>query len=369
MRRHACQLIVFCRTAVERRCYPLLVQVFEEARNARRPTRQADRRDLAPELRGWVHADARETAAEWRRARAKLEDPGVDRRAMDIWLREQRRAFAIETGQIEGLYLLRRGVTETLIAEGFEGVRGAHSATSISDDTLRGLLTDQEAALEMLFAHVKEERKLTARAIREWHAVLTYHQARATGLDLYGRQVEIPLRRGQFKAWSNNPRRLDGFVHEFCPPEHVESEVERFLAFHEGHRELGLAPELEAAWLHHEFVRIHPFQDGNGRVSRLLMAYPFIKAGEFPPIIAALTKDDYIIALERADSGEFLAFARYLGRLAAGRSAAAAERAWHSLSGNTHYRHANGAVTNDGVYYPPPDQDRPEEAKGRRTRD
>ena len=85
---------------------------------------------------------------------------------MDIWIREQNRAFAIETGQIEGLYLLLRGVSETLITEGFEGVRGAHSAIDIDDDTLRGLLTDQEAALGMMFAHVKDEQPLRARQSR-----------------------------------------------------------------------------------------------------------------------------------------------------------------------------------------------------------
>ena len=95
-------------------------------------------RDLDPSLHGYAHRVAREEATNWHAVRRKLEDPTIDRTAMDIWLREQRRSFAIETGQIEGLYLLRRGVTETLIAEGFERVRGAHSVTSIADETLQG---------------------------------------------------------------------------------------------------------------------------------------------------------------------------------------------------------------------------------------
>ena len=78
-------------------------------------------RDLAPDHSGLKHDGARAAAARWRQARRKLEVPAIDRSAMEIWLREQMRAFAIETGEIEGLYLLRRGVTETLIAEGFEG--------------------------------------------------------------------------------------------------------------------------------------------------------------------------------------------------------------------------------------------------------
>lgn len=310
-------------------------------------------KDLDPALHGLSHEGARKAAVRWAGVRRKLEDPAVDRSSMDIWIREQKRSFAIETGQIEGLYLLRRGVTETLIAEGFEGVRGAHSALEIGDETLKGLLHDQEAALEMLFAHVKDERPLTGSAIKEWHALLTRHQATATGIDPFGNRVEIPLRSGEWKIRPNNPRRLDGHVHEYCPPEQVQSEMDRFLAFHESHRDLDLSPEVEAAWLHHEFVRIHPFQDGNGRISRLLMAYAYAKAGEFPPVIPAQDKDAYITSLELADGGNFKAFVTYLGDLAAFRSNAAAARAELILGGGAHYRHSNGGVTHNGIYTPP----------------
>ena len=310
-------------------------------------------RDLDPALHGVAHEGARRAAARWADARRRLEDPAVDRSSMDIWIREQNRAFAIETGQIEGLYLLLRGVTESLITEGFEGARGAHSAIDIDDDSLRGLLTDQEAALGMMFAHVKDERPLTDSAIREWHALLTRHQASATGIDPFGNRVRIPLRRGEWKIRPNNPRRADGHVHEYCPPEQVQAEIDRFLAFHDGHRSLGLAPEMEAAWLHHEFVRIHPFQDGNGRVSRLLMAHAYAKAGEFPPIIPAQNKMAYIDSLEAADEGNFMAFVNHLGALAALRSESAAVRAEGILRGRTHYRHCNGGITSGGVYHPP----------------
>ena len=310
-------------------------------------------RDLDPSLHDFDHLGARQAAARWREIRGALENPEIDRTSMDIWLLSQKRAFAIETGQIEGLYLLRRGVTDTLIAEGFEGVRGAHSATVIDDNTIQGLLQDQEAALEMLFSHVKDERPLSVSAIKEWHSLLTRHQKSATGIDPFGNRMEIPLRKGEWKIRPNNPRRDDGFVHEYCPPEQVQSEIECFLAFHEGHRDLNLVPEVEAAWLHHEFVRIHPFQDGNGRISRLLMAWPYIKAGEFVPIVAAQNKFDYYTVLDAADEGDFPTFVNYLGNLAAARSDAAVARARAILAGRTHFRHGNGGVTSRGVYHPP----------------
>ena len=76
----------------------------------------------------------------------------------------------------------------------------------------------------------------------------------------------------------NNPRRADGRIHEYCPPEQVQSEMDRFLAEYERVGEGGYPVNAEAAWLHHRFVRCHPFQDGNGRVSRLLMAWAYVEA-------------------------------------------------------------------------------------------
>ena len=112
-------------------------------------------RDLPVDQFGLAHESARLEARRWKEARSRLDDRDNGREAMDIWLAEQKRDFSIETGQIEGLYRLRSRVAETLISEGFEGVRGAHSATAIADKTLKGLLQDQEEALEMLFSHVK----------------------------------------------------------------------------------------------------------------------------------------------------------------------------------------------------------------------
>lgn len=45
-----------------------------------------------------------------------------------------------------------------------------------------------------------------------------------------------------------------------------------------------LHPIERAALLHGEFVKIHPFVDGNGRTARLLLNFELMKAG-FPPVI------------------------------------------------------------------------------------
>lgn len=59
---------------------------------------------------------------------------------------------------------------------------------------------------------------------------------------------------------------------DHVPPNamHVESEMQRLMAWY-GQEGGGLYPVERAARVHGDFVKIHPFVDGNGRVSRLLM--------------------------------------------------------------------------------------------------
>ncbi|MHB8127072.1 MAG: Fic family protein [Desulfitobacteriaceae bacterium] len=60
-----------------------------------------------------------------------------------------------------------------------------------------------------------------------------------------------------------------------------------------------LNPIELAAWTHAEFVRIHPFQDGNGRTSRLIMNYQLMSCGFLPISIAKENRLEYYNALDK----------------------------------------------------------------------
>ncbi len=65
-------------------------------------------------------------------------------------------------------------------------------------------------------------------------------------------------------------------------------------------------PLICATWFHHAFTTIHPFQDGNGRIARLLASLILIKHGLFPfTVLREEAKVKYINALEKADANEF----------------------------------------------------------------
>lgn len=87
------------------------------------------------------------------------------------------------------------------------------------------------------------------------------------GLTPDGQRVEVEFReKGMYKTQPNNPRRPDGMIHEYCPPEQCRSEMDRLFALDQDIRGRQLPVAVEAAWLHHRFACIHPFRDGNDRV-------------------------------------------------------------------------------------------------------
>ncbi len=111
----------------------------------------------------------------------------------------------------------------------------------------------------------------------------------------------------------NNPRRPDGSTHEYCPPVHVEAEIEKLLKWVEEYK--AGDPIIVSSWFHHRFTQIHPYQDGNGRVVRALTTLILLRAGLLPLVIDRDLRVEYIEALEAADFGNLVPLASLFARL------------------------------------------------------
>ncbi len=246
-------------------------------------------------------AELASLAKVWSAQRVHLEKSN----AMERFLYNLKTEWAIETGLIERLYQWDRGVTEVLIKEGIDASIIAHQAglDEYKARKAKQLVDDQYGALEGLFEFVKAERTLSEHFIRSVHGELTQHQETVDAVDIHGMRIQVPFLRGMYKSQPNNPRRSDGSTFEYCPPEWVNDEMQTLVAWYLDY-EHEVPPEVLAAWLHHRFTQIHPFQDGNGRVARILATLVFLRQGLFPLLVRNTERNAYIGALEHADCGD-----------------------------------------------------------------
>lgn len=130
-----------------------------------------------------------------------------------------------------------------------------------------------------------------------------------------GRSTRKQIIPGDYKTTPNNVRLPDGGTFFFAS---VEDTQPRMRALVDWLRQELTSPTLPIAAciakLHHDFVLIHPFDDGNGRVARLLVNYVLIRSGYLPLIVRTDEKEAYLTALRLADAGELSALMTYLQR-------------------------------------------------------
>ena len=245
---------------------------------------------------------------QWLNIRQQLQDSSE--KAHESFLERLGRRWAIETGIIEGLYTLDRGVTETLIERGITADFIERRDTNRDPQDLVMVLKDQEEAIGSVYQYIRDGHPLTRTFIRQLHSILTRNQDTYEAEDQFGNRFNAILDKGGFKKLPNNPRRQDLSVHEYCPPEQVDSEIDNLLYFYnEMQKEQdSFHPFLTGAWLHHAFTQIHPFQDGNGRVVRALLTWHLVKESYLPIVISRDDRERYIETLELADGGDLNPF-------------------------------------------------------------
>jgi Fic family protein len=246
----------------------------------------------------------------WRASKKQLQESSKGQLA--DFNRRLIRRLSVETGILERLYDLDRGTTEALVANGFLEDLVSHSSTNIEPTRLIDILRDQEAAVQLVIDCVAKNRELTRGLLHELHTILTRHQDTTTAVDQFGNRLQIPLLKGKFKEQPNNPKR-DGTLHEYCPPIHVDSEVDNLLGWLPQY--LGDDPIIVAAWFHYRFTQIHPYQDGNGRVARALTTLILLRADLLPLVVDRDRRSEYIKALELADQAKLSSLAEIFARL------------------------------------------------------
>jgi Fic family protein len=124
-------------------------------------------------------------------------------------------------------------------------------------------------------------------------------------------QIGIDEKAGEYKQKENCITDTSGtLIDTTTPVEFVEKRMESLVNWYNQNKNK-LHPFVLATIFHNQFVYIHPFNDGNGRVSRLLFNFILIKNGFFPIIIYNDEKHkyyNYIRSSKRGDIKEFVSY-------------------------------------------------------------
>ncbi|PKC08816.1 hypothetical protein RhiirA5_476186 [Rhizophagus irregularis] len=84
----------------------------------------------------------------------------------------------------------------------------------------------------------------------------------------------------------------------------VPALMEEFMKFHDESKNIAIHPIMISCRLHASLAHIHPFYDGNGRVSRSIMAQYLICNGYLPAIFHQVKREDYINSLREIQRGK-----------------------------------------------------------------
>ena len=149
------------------------------------------------------------------------------------------------------------------------------------------------AAYDFMFSLIGE-RKIAVEDIRTMHR-------------LFYRQVD-EARAG---TWRDRPVIVTGSGYVFPAPAEIEQQMQSLEDWAAARRD-GLHPVEFAALLHLKLVTIHPFIDGNGRTSRLVMNLALLQDGYQLAVIPPVCRADYLSAIRRyqlqGDSEAFVSF-------------------------------------------------------------
>jgi len=94
---------------------------------------------------------------------------------------------------------------------------------------------------------------------------------------------------------------LENIVHEGAPSENVRQLLKELVGWYEKHKNK-YPPILLAAVIHNQFENIHPFEDGNGRVGRILLNNILLKHNLPPVNIDLRRRKRYYQALQEYET-------------------------------------------------------------------
>ncbi|MDP2752326.1 MAG: Fic family protein [Rhodocyclaceae bacterium] len=253
----------------------------------------------------WVDtlpADLRQCAMDWQAA-CPLSMAHENR----LWQR-LRIEWNYHSNHIEG-NTLTYGETLLLLIHG--RTRGDHLLREYEE--MRGHDVAIELVRVLAKSFIEEGRFLTEGDIRDLNLIILKEGFWRVAQTPEGEPTRKWIEPGCYKTQPNHVLTASGEIFHFASPEETSSYMTAFVQWLRDEMQTPtLALPQLLARAHHEFIRIHPFDDGNGRVVRLLLNYVLLCAGLLPLVINSRDRRRYLDVIALADAGDLTPFCDYL---------------------------------------------------------
>ena len=202
--------------------------------------------------------------------------------------------YNFNSNHIEG-NTLTYGQTELLLL--FGKVSGEGDLKDFVD------MKASQVGVEMVREAVQDRgTSLTQTFIRQLHKVLLREDYTVYRELPGGGTTSYTVHAGQYKTRPNSVITRYGNLFEYASPEETPSLMSDLVDWYNAAEQEGkLSPVELAALFHYRYIRIHPFEDGNGRIARLMVNYIMARHGWPMIVIRNRKKAEYLEALHRSD--------------------------------------------------------------------
>lgn len=175
-------------------------------------------------------------------------------------------------------------------------------------------ITGHNEAVKWIMDVVAKKEPLTENLIRQLHTILLKESYQVDAITPNGKPTTRWIKVGQYKSVPNHVKTVTGEIFRFASVEETPSKMYDLINwFRVEVEKREVNPLVLAAEFHYRFIRIHPFDDGNGRIARLLMNFTLLMKGLPPVIVKTEDKNNYFAALRQADAGVLNGFVEYIG--------------------------------------------------------
>jgi len=172
-------------------------------------------------------------------------------------------------------------------------------------------LKGHDTAINYVNALIKDDDVISEKEIRALHEIILQEPYEVDTVSPSGLPSKKQIQIGSYKTSPNHVKTATGAIHYYATPEETPAKMHDLMDwYNQATANPAIHPVVLAALFHHKFVAIHPFDDGNGRLARILMNLIIMKNG-YPPIIIKQEKSNrasYYMALSQADVNDLTPF-------------------------------------------------------------